>query len=45
MSYEAQAAIELEALARTVPRREAPRYAGDVGVTDDGAAWCSTRRR
>src|SRR4051794_1144345 len=26
VTYEAQAAVELEAMARTVPRREAPRY-------------------
>ncbi len=36
VSYEAQAAIELEAAARTVPRREAPSYPIDVdgGVID-----------
>ncbi len=32
VTYEAQAAIELEALARTVPRSEAPRYEGTVLV-------------
>ena len=39
MSYEAQAAIELEALARTVERREAPAYAGTISLLDgeDGA--------
>jgi hydrogenase maturation protein HypF len=31
--YEAQAAIELEAAARTVPREEAPHYAGSVEVS------------
>jgi len=35
VSYEAQAAIELEALARTVDRRDAPRYDGCVTI-DDG---------
>ncbi len=35
VSYEAQAAIELEALARSVPRAEAPRY--DVGIERDDA--------
>jgi hydrogenase maturation protein HypF len=39
VTYEAQAAIELEALARRVPRIEAPRYPGTVLVTDvDGVA-------
>jgi hydrogenase maturation protein HypF len=33
VSYEAQAAIELEALARTVDRRQAPRYEGACGVS------------
>jgi hydrogenase maturation protein HypF len=39
VSYEAQAAIELEALARTVERREAPAYAGTISLLDgeDGA--------
>ena len=33
VSYEAQAAIELEALARTVDRADATAYDGDVAVT------------
>ncbi len=39
VSYEAQAAIELEALARTVDRRDAPAYDGTVALLDgeDGA--------
>ena len=39
VSYEAQAAIELEALARTVDRRDAPTYDGTVTLLDgdDGA--------
>ena len=36
VSYEAQAAIELEALARTVERVEAPRYTGHVLITRAG---------
>ncbi len=36
VTYEAQAAIELEALAATVDRSEAPRYPGTVAVTDHG---------
>ncbi len=35
VSYEAQAAIELEALARTVDRADAPRYDGCIAI-DDG---------
>ena len=35
VSYEAQAAIELEALAQPVERRDAPRYEGTVAVADD----------
>jgi hydrogenase maturation protein HypF len=39
VSYEAQAAIELEALARTVDRREAPRYEDSCRVSvADGVA-------
>jgi hydrogenase maturation protein HypF len=39
VSYEAQAAIELEALARTVDRADAPTYDGMVTVADaDGVA-------
>jgi hydrogenase maturation protein HypF len=38
VTYEAQAAIELEALARQVPRAEAPRYPGTVVVSDAGGA-------
>src|SRR4029453_3402722 len=39
VSYEAQAAIELEALARTVDRGDAPRYEGTAVVDgDDGTA-------
>jgi hydrogenase maturation protein HypF len=34
VSYEAQAAIELEALARRVDRRDAPAYQGTVNVID-----------
>jgi hydrogenase maturation protein HypF len=34
VSYEAQAAIELEALARTVDRADAPTYTGTVDVVD-----------
>ena len=37
VSYEAQAAIELEALARSVPRAEAPSYPVEVGRDDGGA--------
>ena len=37
VSYEAQAAIELEALARTVPRERAPRYELDDGFVLDPA--------
>ena len=36
VTYEAQAAIELEALARTVERSAAPRYDGTVVLTDHG---------
>ncbi|MEY2445054.1 MAG: hydrogenase maturation protein HypF, partial [Ilumatobacteraceae bacterium] len=36
VSYEAQAAIELEALARTVDRRDAPRYDETVTVAQQG---------
>jgi hydrogenase maturation protein HypF len=36
VSYEAQAAIELEALARTIDRRDAPRYDGCVVSAGDG---------
>jgi hydrogenase maturation protein HypF len=36
VSYEAQAAIELEALARSVPRHDAPRYPVDVFVDVGG---------
>ncbi len=36
VTYEAQAAIELEALARLVPRAEAPRYPGTVLVREEG---------
>ena len=36
MTFEAQAAIELEAAARQVRRGEAPRYEGTVVVADDG---------
>ena len=36
VTYEAQAAIHLEALARQVPRSEAPRYDGTVAVADAG---------
>ena len=36
VSYEAQAAIELEALARTVDRRDAPRYTGHAMITRTG---------
>jgi hydrogenase maturation protein HypF len=35
VSYEAQAAIELEALARTVDRQDAPRYDGCIVTSDD----------
>ena len=35
VTFEAQAAIELEAAARTVPRSSAPRYAGTVVVAPD----------
>ncbi len=35
VSYEAQAAIELEALARTVSRSDAPRYGGTITVSDE----------
>jgi hydrogenase maturation protein HypF len=35
VSYEAQAAIELEALARTVDRRDAPAYDGCVDIGSD----------
>jgi len=39
VTYEAQAAIELEALAQRVPRRSAPHYPGTVPVTEvDGMA-------
>ena len=38
VSYEAQAAIELEALARTIARADAPRYEGCVTVTHEGDA-------
>jgi hydrogenase maturation protein HypF len=36
VSYEAQAAIELEAMARRVDRRDAPRFADAVSVRRDG---------
>ena len=36
VTYEAQAAIELEALARRVPRLDAPRYPGAVEVDEAG---------
>ena len=36
VTYEAQAAIELEALAATVPRSAAPRYPGTLDVTEQG---------
>ena len=36
VSYEAQAAIELEALAQRVERRQAPAYAGAMAVPDIG---------
>ena len=36
VTYEAQAAIELEAWARSIPRGEAPRYDGCVTVERDG---------
>jgi hydrogenase maturation protein HypF len=36
VAYEAQAAVELEALARTVPRSEAPTYAVEVGRDGSG---------
>ena len=38
VTYEAQAAIELEALAGTVPRLHAPRYEGTVVVDPGGVA-------
>ena len=45
VSYEAQAAIELESLARTVPRGAAPRYEGciatDSGVLDPAPLVCA----
>jgi hydrogenase maturation protein HypF len=37
VTYEAQAAIELEALARSVPRGEAPIYEVDIGPDASGA--------
>ena len=37
ISYEAQAAIELEALARTVDRCDAPRYDGCISIDDSGS--------
>jgi hydrogenase maturation protein HypF len=36
VAYEAQAAVELEALARSVPRREAPTYPVEVGRDGSG---------
>ena len=38
VSYEAQAAIELESLARTVRRADAPRYEGCATITHEGDA-------
>jgi len=38
VSYEAQAAVELEALARTVDRRDAPRYEACAVAVADGVA-------
>jgi len=42
VSYEAHAAIELEALARTVDRRDAPTYDGTVTVGADAGATGGT---
>ena len=47
VTYEAQAAIELEALARTVRREDAPSFDGTVGVVAAGGVAglpCSTPR-
>ena len=44
VSYEAQAAIELEAMARTVDRRDAPRYEGCTISSGDGTSACSIPR-
>ncbi len=41
VSYEAQAAIELEALARTIARGDAPRYEGCIAIV--ATATCSSR--
>jgi len=38
VTFEGQAAIELEAAARTVPRRSAPRFEGTVALGRDGDA-------
>ncbi len=43
VSYEAQAAIELEALARSVPRAEAPSYPVEVGRQDGGVVVIDPR--